>query len=106
MKLVALVMLPALIGSAVFAQTSVNSAVQTSKPAASNSPTKKQNEERTKDLFGGGSKIEGPITTEIYADEAFFDSNKNVGVFTGHVKVLDPRFSRQSDQVTVELHNG
>jgi lipopolysaccharide transport protein LptA len=106
MKLVALVMLPALIGSAAFAQTSVTSAAQTSKPAASKSPTKKQGEEPTKDLFGGGSKIEGPITTEIYADEAFFDSNKNVGVFTGHVKVLDPRFSVQSDKLTVYLRKG
>jgi len=93
MKLVALVMVPALIGSAVFAQTSVTSAVQTSKPTASNSPKKKQSEEPTKDLLGGESKIEGPIT-------------KNVGVFTGHVKVLDPRFSVQSDKLTVYLRKG
>ncbi len=52
------------------------------------------------------SKIEGPITTEIYAEEAFFDSNKNVGVFTGHVKVIDPRFNLQSDKLTVYLHRG
>jgi lipopolysaccharide transport protein LptA len=49
---------------------------------------------------------EGPITTEIYADEAYFDSNKNVGVFTGHVKVIDPRFNLQSDKLTVYLHRG
>jgi lipopolysaccharide transport protein LptA len=106
MKLITLVMLPSLLASIVFAQTSVSSAVQTSKPAATNSPKKKQTEEPTKDLFGTESKIEGPITTEIYADEAFFDSNKNVGVFTGHVKVLDPRFSLQSDKLTVYLRKG
>ena len=106
MKLLALMMLPAVVGSAVFAQTSVTSVVQTSKPSATSSPPKKQSEERTKNLLGGESKTEGPITTEIYADEAFFDSNKNVGVFTGHVKVLDPRFSVQSDKLTVYLRKG
>jgi len=51
-------------------------------------------------------KPEGPITTEIYADEAYFDSSKNIGVFTGHVKVIDPRFNMQSDKLTVYLHRG
>ena len=44
--------------------------------------------------------VTGPITTEIYADEAFFDSNKNVGIFRGHVKLNDPRFNLQSDKLT------
>jgi len=44
-----------------------------------------------------------PITTEIYADEAFFDSTKYVGTFTGHVKVNDPRFNLQSDKMTVYM---
>ena len=47
-----------------------------------------------------------PTTTEIYADEAFFDSNKNTGIFTGHVKVADPRFSVQSDKLTVFISKG
>jgi lipopolysaccharide transport protein LptA len=106
MRLLALMTLPALIVSAVLAQSSVTSAVQTSKPAATNSPKKKESEQPTKDAFGTNSKIEGPITTEIYADEAFFDSNKNTGVFTGHVKVFDPRFSLQSDKLTVYLRKG
>src|SRR5437660_12861420 len=101
-----LVMLPVLFTSVVFVQSFMSSAVQTSKPAASNSPKKKQAEEPTKNVFGTESKIEGPITTEIYADEAFFDSNKNVGVFTGHVKVLDPRFSLQSDKLTAYCRKG
>jgi lipopolysaccharide transport protein LptA len=52
------------------------------------------------------SKPEGPITTEIYAEEAYFDSSKNIGVFTGNVKVIDPRFNMQSDKLTVYLHRG
>lgn len=45
-----------------------------------------------------------PITTEIYADAAQFDSTKYVGVFNGHVIVRDPRFNVTSDKLTVFLH--
>ncbi|MEY2481276.1 MAG: hypothetical protein QOI04_2203 [Verrucomicrobiota bacterium] len=44
-----------------------------------------------------------PITTEITADQAFFDSAKNVGTFTGHVVVVDPRFHIQSDKLTAYI---
>ncbi len=44
-----------------------------------------------------------PVTTEIYADKAFFDSEKNIGKFTGHVKVNDPRFNMQSDKLTAYI---
>jgi lipopolysaccharide transport protein LptA len=44
-----------------------------------------------------------PVTTEIYADQAFFDSAKNIGKFTGHVKVVDPRFNMQSDRLTAYI---
>jgi lipopolysaccharide transport protein LptA len=47
-----------------------------------------------------------PTTTEIYADEAFFDSTKNMGIFKGRVKVTDPRFSLQSDKLTVLITKG
>jgi lipopolysaccharide transport protein LptA len=47
-----------------------------------------------------------PTTTEIYSDEAFFDSNKSIGIFTGHVKVTDPRFNLQSDKLTVFISKG
>jgi lipopolysaccharide export system protein LptA len=47
-----------------------------------------------------------PITTEIYADDAFFDSNKNQGIFSGHVKVADPRFTLQSEKLTVYITKG
>ena len=46
------------------------------------------------------------MTTEIFADEASFDSAKNIGVFTGHVKVNDPRFNIQSDKLTVYIRKG
>jgi lipopolysaccharide transport protein LptA len=43
------------------------------------------------------------VVTEIFADEAFFDSSKNIGKFKGHVKVNDPRFIMQSDRLTVYI---
>jgi lipopolysaccharide transport protein LptA len=45
-----------------------------------------------------------PITTQIFADEASFDTEKRIGVFTGHVRVFDPRFNIQSDKLTVFIH--
>ena len=45
-----------------------------------------------------------PITTQIFADDASFDTEKRIGVFTGHVRVFDPRFNIQSDKLTVFIH--
>jgi lipopolysaccharide transport protein LptA len=42
--------------------------------------------------------------TQIYSDEASFETEKRVGVFTGHVRVFDPRFNLQSDKLTVFIH--
>jgi lipopolysaccharide transport protein LptA len=53
-----------------------------------------------------GMKTNEPVTTEIDADDAFFDSNKNVGIFSGRVKVTDPRFTLQSDKLTVYITKG
>jgi lipopolysaccharide transport protein LptA len=53
-----------------------------------------------------GAQNNEPMTTEIYADNAFFDSNKNMGVFSGHVKVADPRFTLQSEKLTVFVSKG
>jgi lipopolysaccharide transport protein LptA len=44
-----------------------------------------------------------PVTTEIYADDAFFDSPKNIGKFSGNVKVNDPRFAMQSEKLTAYI---
>lgn len=102
MKLITLAVLGFAISA--FAQTEVVTTVaQTSKPTSS---PKKKTADTGKNPFGTESKNEGPITTEIYADEASFDSSKNIGVFTGHVKVFDPRFNLQSDRLTVYLRKG
>src|SRR6266508_821713 len=53
-----------------------------------------------------GLQSNEPTTTEIYSDEAFFDSTKNVGIFSGRVKVIDPRFNLQSDKLTVFITKG
>jgi lipopolysaccharide transport protein LptA len=43
------------------------------------------------------------IVTEIYADKAVFDSTKSLGVFTGHIIVIDPRFQIQGDKLTIYI---
>jgi lipopolysaccharide transport protein LptA len=69
--------------------------------------TKKENTSAATKLFGqNGLQSNAPTTTEIYADEAFFDSTKNVGIFSGRVKVTDPRFNLQSDKLTVFITKG
>lgn len=47
---------------------------------------------------------EPAVTTQIYADGASFDTEKRIGIFTGHVRVFDPRFNIQSDKLTVYIH--
>jgi lipopolysaccharide transport protein LptA len=72
---------------------------------AKKTATDKKTESPSTKLFGqDGSNA--PTTTEIYADEAFFDSTKNVGIFSGRVKVTDPRFNLQSDKLTVFITKG
>jgi len=70
---------------------------------------KKENQSPATNLFGSsaaGLQSNEPVTTEIYADEAFFDSTKNMGIFSGRVKVIDPRFNLQSDKLTVFITKG
>ncbi len=80
------------------------------KPAkAKNKDKKKENKSSGANLFGSGAAGQpsnGPTTTEIYSDEAFFDSTKNMGIFSGRVKVVDPRFNLQSDKLTVFITKG
>lgn len=107
----------------VLAVSSATARAQTSAPATLAPPTttaavtapaapvpgaKREKKEKTKpDGAGkpaglpGLATPTGPITTEIYADEASFDSAKYIGVFTGHVIVNDPRFNLQADKLTV-----
>jgi lipopolysaccharide transport protein LptA len=72
-------------------------------------PAQKENKSPADSLFGQsvtGMNTNEPMTTEIYADEAFFDSTKNMGTFSGRVKVTDPRFNLQSDKLTVLITKG
>ena len=59
----------------------------TDKPATAESPAPEQ------------------IVTEIYADKAVFESSKSIGVFNGHIIVIDPRFQIQGDKLTIYLSN-
>jgi len=72
-------------------------------------PAQKENEPPANPLFGQsvmGLNTDEATTTEIYSDEAFFDSTKNIGIFSGRVKVTDPRFNLQSDKLTVFITKG
>ena len=128
--LIALVLIAATVSSGgVHAQTSAATpkADTTAPKAVPVAPAKKakkqsaQKENKPKDnaqkdnkppgnqLFGQsvmGLNSDEPMTTEIYADEAFFDSTKNMGTFSGRVKVTDPRFNLQSDKLTVFITKG
>jgi lipopolysaccharide transport protein LptA len=75
---------------------------------AKKTTTEKENKSSATKLFcqDGGLQSNVPTTTEIYADEAFFDSTKSVGIFSGRVKVTDPRFNLQSDKLTVFITKG
>jgi lipopolysaccharide transport protein LptA len=79
------------------------------KDKAKNKDKKKEDKPSGANLFGSGAagqQSNQPTTTEIYSDEAFFDSTKNMGIFSGRVKVVDPRFNLQSDKLTVFITKG
>src|SRR6059036_3196251 len=82
------------------------SATAPEKKAKKKSASEKQDKSPAENLFGTGLQSNEPTTTEIYADEAFFDSTKNMGIFSGRVKVVDPRFNLQSDKLTVFITKG
>src|ERR1044072_6800360 len=86
-----------------------NKAGKPNEKKAKNNDTKKADKASGANLFGSGAagqQSDQPTTTEIYSDEAFFDSTKNMGIFTGRVKVVDPRFNLQSDKLTVFITKG
>ncbi len=76
--------------------------------AATKKSEKKKSPDKTNPSLGGanGTQPSGPVTTEIYSDNAFFDSNKDIGIFNGNVKVADPRFTLQSEKLTVYITKG
>ena len=77
-------------------------------PKKAGKKAEKKPADQNNSFLGGmkGAQTNGPVTTEIYADNAFFDSNKNIGIFSGNVKVADPRFTLQSEKLTVYITKG
>src|SRR5438876_9057146 len=108
-KLAALILLiscaPAALLQGQIAASPVSSAAPVKKAEKA---TAKGDKSSTNQLFGASNPLQSnePTTTEIYADEAFFDSTKNMGIFSGRVKVTDPRFNLQSDKLTVFITKG
>jgi lipopolysaccharide transport protein LptA len=90
------------------AQAAVSPAPSVAAPETKKTAKEKKDKSAGNKLFGSDSKTQSnePTTTEIYADEAFFDSNKNLGIFSGRVKVTDPRFNLRSDKLTVHISKG
>lgn len=89
--------------------TPAKKAEKSAKEKAKDKNKKKEDKSSGTNLFGSaaaGLQSNQPTTTEIYSDEAFFDSAKNMGIFSGRVKVVDPRFSLQSDKLTVFITKG
>ncbi len=89
--------------------SSLKKAEKPAKDKAKNKDKKKEDKSSGANLFGSsgaGPQSDQPTTTQIYADEAFFDSTKNMGIFSGRVKVVDPRFNLQSDKLTVFITKG
>jgi lipopolysaccharide export system protein LptA len=73
----------------------------TAKPAE---PAKEASKDPIKQALGSTTQPSNqPITTEIFADEAFFDSANHIGIFSGRVTVNDPRFNVQADKLTIYL---
>ena len=106
----ALVLLISAITATQLCAQAAHSPAESGKPA--NKPektaTKKEEKSGADNFLGPANAVNPnePTTTEIYSDEAFFDSNKSTGVFSGRVKVTDPRFNLQSDKLTVYITKG
>src|SRR5437763_12947274 len=100
---------PGQIASAPAGSPSSMKAEKPAKAKAKNKDQKKDDKASGKNLLGlgaAGQQSNGRTTTQIYSDEAFFDSTKNIGIFSGRVKVVDPRFNLQSDKLTVLITKG
>src|SRR4029450_5650373 len=59
----------------------------TERAQAEKKPKKAEKPSSPGNLLGQAAGVQSnePITTQIYADEAFFDSTKNMGIFSGRV---------------------
>jgi len=109
-KLAALVLLISSFMATQLCAQAAYSRAESGKPA--NKPektaTKKEEKSGADNFLGPANAVNPnePTTTEIYSDEAFFDSNKSMGIFSGRVKVTDPRFNLQSDKLTIYITKG
>ncbi len=83
------------------------SATPESSPSATPKAVKVKPDKSATDKPAAASASPAPeaIVTEIYADKAVFESTKSIGVFTGHIIVIDPRFQIQGDKLTIYLSN-
>jgi lipopolysaccharide transport protein LptA len=100
---------PKAVAAAPKAVAAAPKAVAATSPKKPKKPAEKENKSPANSLLGQsalGLNTNEPTTTEIYADEAFFDSTKNMGTFSGRVRVTDPRFNLQSDKLTVFITKG
>ena len=109
-KLAVLVFIAWTVGACLHGQIAAATAGSPAPVKKAEKPAKKKEDKSpATNLFGSsaaGSPSNEPVTTQIYADEAFFDSTKNVGIFSGRVKVIDPRFKLESDKLTVFITKG
>src|SRR5207247_8226697 len=108
MKKLLMLMLLVTIGVPVLLQVQIpastapkTSATAPEKKAKKKAASEKQDKSPGENLFGTGLQSNEPTTTEIYADEAFFDSTKNMGIFSSRVKVVDSRFNYMLDKLIV-----
>ena len=88
--------------------TASPAAKTTAAPAAKNPSPKPAGKDSLKGAMGAKKLMPTgeAVTTEVYADEAYFDSKEYLGTFTGHVIVRDPRFNIQADKLTIYLSKG
>jgi hypothetical protein len=106
-KLAALVLLISGFAATQLYAQATHSPSESGKPA--NKPektaTKKEEKSGADNFLDAANAVNPnePTTTEIYSDDAFFDSNKSMGIFSGRVKVTDPRFNLQSDKLTIYI---
>ncbi len=109
-KLAVLVFIACTVGARLHGQIAAATAGSPAPVKKAEKPAKKKEDKSPiTNLFGSsasGLQSNEPVTTQIYADEAFFDSTKNMGIFSGRVKVIDPRFNLQSDKLTVFITKG
>lgn len=96
------------VAAAAVAQESAARALASPAKAKNAAPARTVEKDPIKAALGGNAPAAAgaPVTTEVYAEEAFFDSEKYIGTFSGRVIVTDPRFNIQADKLTVYLGKG